>query len=132
MDTNNNGDLIRRTSNALVKLPEPLVTLMTPVADIYETADAFVIKLDMPGAQKESISVVAESGCLTVKGNAEPHNRENGELVFSEIGRRGYARRFNLGDGVDISKIEAQFENGVLGIAIPKTESLKAREIIIK
>jgi HSP20 family protein len=132
MDTNNSGDLLRGTSRALAKRPEPFVSLMTPVADIYETADAFMIRLDMPGVGKESISVVAEQGCLVVKGNAEPHDRENGELVFSEIGRRGYSRRFNLGDGVDISRIEAKCEDGVLGITIPKAESLKAREINIR
>ncbi|HTY37931.1 MAG TPA: Hsp20/alpha crystallin family protein [Bacteroidota bacterium] len=132
MDTNNHGDLIRRPSSALAKRPEPLEPPMTPVADIYETADAFVIKLDMPGAEKESISVTIEPGMLAVKGKAESHKLINGQLVFSEIGRRIYERRFNLGEGVDGSKVEAQFENGVLGITIPKADILKAREINIK
>jgi HSP20 family protein len=131
MDNNNTGDLLRRPSSALAKRPEPLEPPVTPVADIYETADAFVINLDMPGAVKDSISVIVEPGILAVKGKVDSH-RENGELVFSEIGRRSYARSFNLGDGVDGGNIEAQFENGVLGITIPKTESLKAREIKIR
>ena len=132
MDTNNYGDLIRRPSSALAKLPEPLEPPMTPVADIYETADAFVIKLDMPGAEKESISITIEPGILAVKGKAESHHQKDGELVFSEVGRRSYVRRFNLGDGVDSNQIEALFENGVLGITIPKIDSVKAREIKIK
>jgi len=132
MDTNNTGDLIRRPSNALAKRPEPLETPVTPVADIYETADAFVIKLDMPGAVKNSISVIVEPGILAVKGRIDSLHRESGKLVFSEIGHRSYARRFNLGDGVDSGNIAAVFENGVLGITVPKTESLKAHEIIIK
>jgi HSP20 family protein len=131
MDTNNTGDLIRRPSSALAKRPEPLEPPVTPVADIYETANAFVIKLDMPGAVKDSISVIVEPGILAVKGKVELPNRENGELVYSEIGKRSYARTFNLGDGVDGGNIEAQFENGILGITIPKTELLKAREIKI-
>ncbi len=132
MDTNNTGDLIRRPSHALAKRPEPVEPPVTPVADIYETAHAFVIRLDMPGAVKDSISVIVEPGVLAVKGKVESRHQESGELVFSEIRRRNYARTFNLGDGVDSGNIEAQFENGVLGITIPKTESLKAREINIK
>lgn len=132
MDTNNTGDLIRRPSTALAIRPEPLEPPVTPVADIYETSDAFVIKLDMPGAVKESISVTVEPGNLAVKGKVESYAREKGELVYSEIGRRSFARNFNLGSGVDSGSIEAEFENGILGITIPKTESLKAREIKIK
>jgi len=132
MDTNNTDDLIRRPSNALAKRPELLEPPVTPVADIYETADAFVIKLDIPSAVKDSISVVVEPGVLAVKGKVDSLYRESGKLVYSERGQRSYARSFNLGDGVDSGSIEAQFENGVLGITIPKTESLKAHEIIIK
>jgi len=132
MDTNNTGDLIRKPSTALAKRPEPLEPPVTPVADIYETADAFVIKLDMPGAVKDSIGVLVEPGILAVRGKVESYHPENGKLVYSEIGTRSYARTFNLGDGVDGGNIEAQFENGVLGITIPKTDSLKAREIKIK
>ncbi len=132
MDTNNTGDLIRRPSSALALRSEPFEPPVTPVADIYETADAFVIKMDMPGAVKNSISVTVEPGILAVTGKIEPYTRENGKLVYSEIRRQTYARRFNLGGGVETGNIEAQFENGVLGITIPKTESIKAREIKIK
>ena len=132
MDTNNTGDLIRRPISALAKRPEPLEPPVTPVVDIYETADAFIIKLDMPGAVKGSISVIVEPGTLAVKGKVESHHRVDGRLVFSEIGKRSYARTFNLGNGVDSGNVEAQFENGILGITIPKSVSQKAREIIIK
>lgn len=131
MDTNDTGDLIRRPSTALAIRPEPVEPPVSPVADIYETSDAFVIKLDMPGAVKDSISVTVEQGNLAVKGKVESYHREVGKLVYSEIGKRSYARTFNLGGGIDIGNIEAQFENGVLGITLPKAESLKAHEIKI-
>lgn len=132
MDTNNNGSLIRRPGTALAKRSEPLEPPVIPVADIYETSDAFVIRLDMPGAVKESISVVIAAGTLSVQGKAELPHLKNAELVFSEIGIRNYARRFNLGDGLERGAIEALFENGVLEITIPKAESSKARVIQIK
>jgi HSP20 family protein len=132
MDTNNNGFLIRRPSTALAIRSEPLEPPVTPVADIYETSDAFVIRLDMPGALKESISVVIEADTLSVQGKAEMTHLKSAVLLYGEIGTRSYARRFGLGDGLDRGAVEARFENGVLEVTIPKAESLKARLIQIK
>ena len=132
MDTNKNGELARRPSSALARRPEPLETPVTPVADIYETADAFVIKLDMPGAVKDSISVRVEPEFLSVRGRVAAQHREDADLLFSEIVRKSYFRVFNLGEGVDRSNIQAEFQEGVLVITIPKTDAMKAREIQIK
>ena len=132
MDTNRNGELARRPSSALAKRPEPLDPPVAPVADIYETADAFVVKLDMPGAVKDSISVRVEPGLLAVRGRVAGHHRGDADLLFSEIVRKSYFRIFNLGEGVDRNNIQAVFQEGVLEISIPKTDDMKAREIQIK
>jgi len=132
MDTNNQNEPERRQTNALAKRPKPLATLVTPVADIYETAEYFTIKLDMPGVPKESLSVTAEPGRLAAKGEVVARHPEGGTLLFSEIGCKNYVREFNLGEGVDHNNIQAELEDGVLVITVPKTDALKAREIIIR
>lgn len=132
MDTNNHNALERRQTDALAKRQEPLAAVVTPVADIYETADNFTIKLDMPGVSKESVRVTAEPGHLIAKGDVLVHEEESGRLLFSEIGRKIYVREFNLGGGVDHNNIQAQLEDGVLAITVPKTDAAKAREIIIR
>jgi len=132
MDTKNHNEPELRHTSALAKLPEPLATLVTPVADIYESADSFTIKLDMPGVPKESVSVTAEPGHLAVKAEAVARHLEGGTLLFSEIGRKRYAREFNLGEGVDHNNIQAQLEDGVLVITLPKSDAMKTREIIIR
>jgi HSP20 family protein len=132
MDANNHIEPERRQTNALAIRPEPLATLVTAVADIYETDDSFTIKLDMPGVPKESVSVTAEPGRLAAKGEAVAQHLEGGTLLFSEIGRKSYVREFNLGEGVDHNNIQAQLEDGVLVITVPKSDAMKAREIIIR
>ncbi len=132
MDTDRNGELARTPSSALAKRPEPLETPVAPVADIYETADAFVIKLDMPGTVKDSISVRVEPEILSVRGKVAAPHREGSTLLFNEIVRKRYFRTFQLGEGVDRSNIQAGFQEGVLEIVIPKTDTMKAREIQIK
>jgi HSP20 family protein len=132
MDTNNHNEPERRQTNALAKRLDPLATLVTPVADIYETADNFTIKLDMPGVPKESVSVTAEPGRLAAKGEVVAQHLEGGTLLFSEIGRKSYVREFNLGEGVDHNNVQAQMQDGVLVITVPKSDAMKAREIIIR
>jgi HSP20 family protein len=132
MDTNNHNEPERGPINALAKRPEPLATLVTPVADIYETADNFTIRLDMPGVSKDSISITAEPDTLAAQGEVVDHHRESGTLLFSEIGRKRYVREFNLGEGVDHNNIEAMLEDGVLVITVPKTDASKTREIHIR
>jgi len=132
MDTNNHNEPGRRQTTALARRPEPLATLVTPVADIYETADNFTIKLDMPGVPKESVSVTAEPGRLAAKGEVVDQHPEGGTLLFSEIGRKSYVREFNLGEGVDHNNIQAEMVDGVLVITVPKSNAMKAREIIIR
>jgi len=132
MDTNNHNEHGRGQTSALAKRQEPLATLVTPVADIYETADNFTIKLDMPGVPKESVHVTAEPERLAVKGETVVLHPEGGTLLFSEIGRKSYVREFNLGEGVDHKNIQAEMEDGILMITVPKTDAMKAREIIIR
>jgi HSP20 family protein len=132
MDANNNGDLARQLSTALAKRQEPLEMRVTPVADIYETADAFTIKLDMPGALNDSVKVRIEPGHLWASGNSAQFYQDDARLVFGEIGRRSYFREFNLGRGVNHDDVQAQYEDGVLTITVPKTDEIKPREIQIK
>jgi HSP20 family protein len=132
MDTNNRSDLERKPSHALAKRPEPLATLVTPVADIYETADSFTIKLDMPGVSKGNVHVMAEPGYLVARGEIDARFQESGTLLFSEIGRKRYIREFKLGEGTKHNEIQAQLEDGVLVITVPKSDELKAREITVR
>ncbi|HCA80406.1 MAG TPA: hypothetical protein DEP53_11810 [Bacteroidetes bacterium] len=132
MDTNNHNEFEGKQTTALAKRPEPLATLVNPVADIYETADNFTIKLDMPGVTKESVHVTAEPGRLAAKGEVVGRHLEGGTLLFSEIGRKSYVREFHLGEGVDHNNIQAELEDGVLMITVPKIDALKPREITVR
>ena len=132
MGNNGKEALMRKRSSALAKRTEPVERSITPVADIYETADAFVVKLDIPGATKDSISVSVEPGYLSAKGLVGPHHTEDANLLLGEIGRRSYFREFNLTEGINHKEVEAQFEDGVLTIRLPKTDEMKLKEIPIK
>ena len=132
MDTNNDRGMMRKPITALSNRPAPLGVTLAPVADIYETSDVFVIRLDMPGASKETISVTAEPGYLAAKGAVASYHAQTGTLLLAEIPRRSYLREFHLGQGASHENVEASFENGVLTISVPKTEEMKSKTIRIK
>jgi HSP20 family protein len=105
---------------------------VTPSTDIFETPDAYVLMMDLPGATKESISVSTENSTLSVRARVEPVHRENATMLFTELKSPTYYRVFNLGDGIDRKNIDARYEDGVLTIKLFKKEEAKPREIEIK
>ncbi|AMM52876.1 hypothetical protein TH61_09855 [Rufibacter sp. DG15C] len=95
----------------------------TPQVDLWETKDAYEVELALPGVYKEDINVEFQEGVLTVSGERKP--KENGQdlkfhKVESNFGK--FSRSFQLPEQVDASAIDAQFENGVLHISVPKVE----------
>lgn len=132
MAQNGQVALIRRVNDSLARRMGPLQDFVIPAADIYETGDAFILKVDMPGVQKESISLNIELGKILVKGLQASTVKERTDLLFSEIRKANYFREFNIGNGIDPDKIQANFENGVLSVTLHKNESMRAREIPIK
>ncbi|HTP12927.1 MAG TPA: Hsp20/alpha crystallin family protein [Bacteroidota bacterium] len=129
-----NGEiaLVRRGNDSIARRMEPLEDFVTPAADIFETPAAFVLKVDLPGVEKGSISVVVETDQLTVKGLIGQLYREPANLVYSEIRKASFYRRFRVGSGVDQERIQAGFQDGVLTLTLPKNDSTRVREIPIK
>lgn len=119
-------------SSLPVRREESLTLKASPVADIYEAQDAFVVALDLPGAHKQSIEVVVEPGTLSVRGSVQPRTETTGRMIHREIAWNTYERSFRLGPGIDEKNIRAEFLDGVLTVVLPKTEESKARQIRIQ
>jgi HSP20 family protein len=125
-------NMTKRNSEAATRTEPREDHYQLPLADIYETSDAYLVALDMPGAQKESMRVRLEHGRLTVTASASHQFDGDGNLLHEETRTPGYARAFALGEGIDVSNVDAQYEDGVLTIKLFKNEELKPREIAIR
>jgi HSP20 family protein len=132
MTKKNEVAVVQRGNTLPVLQAEMQESSITPSTDIFETPDAYVLKIDLPGSAKDSIKVTTENGTMTVKAKVEPYHKEGGSLLLSELKTPTYYRVFNLADGIDRKSIDAQYEEGVLTIKLFKTEETKAREIEIK
>lgn len=104
-----------------------------PSSNVIETEKEFNITMALPGLKKEQIEVDVTEGLLTVKGSyAKEENEEGVTFHRKEISSGSFSRSFRLGTKINISKVDATFENGLLSISIPKKEDEKAKKIAIK
>ena len=110
---------------------QPILMTASPVADIYETKDAFVVALDLPGSSRDQIEVFVESGLLSVRSSVKSRMVATGRMLHREIGWNRYERDFRIGPGVEEKNITATYTDGVLTVTLPKTEGAKARPIQI-
>ncbi len=95
--------------------------------DIKEKKDKYLIDIDLPGYEKDSIKIEIQDGYLTIhaKVNKEENDEEKGKYVRKERYTGECSRSFYVGDNVKEEDIKAKFVNGTLKLEIPKKEDKK-------
>jgi len=94
----------------------------SPAADLYEDADNYHVRVELPGLRKEDIRVELENAVLTVAATRVDKSQD-GES------RTEYNRSLAVPEGIDPAKVQAAYENGVLTVTLPKPEGRKPRQI---
>ncbi len=103
-----------------------------PAVDIYEDGDNIVVKAEIPGMDKESISVNVKDRVLTLKGERSEDNEVNEEKYFRRERTYGrFERAFSLPADVKTDDIKAEYKDGVLKVMVPKPEVQKPKQITI-
>ena len=107
-----------------------------PAVDIRSDADdALLIEIDLPGVPKDAVSVNIENRTLTIKGERKREVVEKdkeGKIQRTERAFGAFARAFTLPESADVTKVTADYKDGVLTIAIPRAEESKPRAIEVK
>jgi HSP20 family protein len=105
-----------------------------PSVDVKETAEGYELKAELPGWKPEDVDITFENGVLTLKGELKEEAEQNGEGAkwhSKEIRQASFVRSFTLPTEVQADKANAQFENGVLTLSLPKAEVVKPKQIKI-
>jgi HSP20 family protein len=105
----------------------------TPAVDIKESDNDIRIDLELPGLRPEDVEITAENGLLTIRGEkrSERKEGEDGRYHVVERSYGTFMRTFTLPQGVDETQIQAEFNDGVLSIRIPKSALPQPRRIQI-
>lgn len=100
--------------------------------DVVERDDAFVVKATVPGIDAEQLDITLDQNILTVSGEISRDEEQEGELYHLRERRFGrFSRSVHLPAEVDADAVEANLENGVLTVTVPKTEESKPKRIPI-
>ena len=98
--------------------------------DAYRKDDSFLIRLDLPGVKADSVDLTVEDNVLTIRAERPaPPQSEGVESVISERPYGTFTRQVFLGSNLDTDRIRADYEAGVLTLAIPVAEHAKPRRI---
>ncbi|MCX6566512.1 MAG: Hsp20/alpha crystallin family protein [Candidatus Aminicenantes bacterium] len=103
-----------------------------PAVDIYETANELVLTAEVPGIDEKDIEIKVEDNTLTLKGERK-FEKETKEENFHRIERSygSFFRAFSLPNSIDSDRIQAEHENGVLRVVMPKRQELKPKTVKI-
>lgn len=103
-----------------------------PAVDIVEANDKLMLMADLPGVTREGLDIQYERGQLTISGRVTPRQDPNTEYLLREYGVGDFYRVFEVGEGIDAEKIEAELNAGVLTLHLPKAQALLPRKIAVK
>lgn len=105
----------------------------SPKVDIFDQGDDIVFIAELPGVSKENMKLSVNQGVLALSGEKPAPVLGDNECVHCAERFFGpFERKFTLPSNVDASKINADFQNGVLNIKLPKAEEAKPKEIQIQ
>ena len=104
----------------------------TPRADIYETQESVVVQLDLPGVQADQVDVQCEKGMLSIKGDRQIVQEEGRQYYRVENVYGPFERYFEIPQTLNVAKVEAKYQDGVLTLTFPKAEEAKPKKIEIK
>ena len=103
-----------------------------PPADVVETKDAIVVRVDLPGFKGEEIALKVENDVLTIEAERKVAEAAGETYHRAERSYGKVARSFSLPIGVDTARTDARYVDGVLEITLPKRDEAKPRTISVK
>jgi len=107
-----------------------IASTWTPSVDIYETENALVLTAELPGLDEKDIEIKIEDNTLTLRGERK-FEKETKEENYHRLERSygSFYRSFTLPNYIDQDKIQAEHENGILKITMPKKPELKPKKV---
>ena len=103
---------------------------LTPLANIIETKEGYILEAEMPGVKKDGLEVTVENGQLTIVGRRTAY-AGSGQAIYRESRDHDYRRVFEIDSSIDTAKVTARMDQGLLTLHLPKAEAVKPRKITV-
>ena len=104
-----------------------------PVVDVVEHKDEYIVRLELPGVNKNDVKITVQNDVLTIRGEKR-QGKESKDQNYQRLERAygSFQRSFTLPSSVHSDKIDASYSDGILSIVLPKAEEAKLKEIEVK
>jgi HSP20 family protein len=119
-----------RLASSFFSRPLPSLARQIPV-DAVQRGDKLWLRFDLPGVPEDKLELSVERRVLTVKGERPEFVSEEDHVFLAERPWGAMSREIVLGDTLDLDRIEASFEGGVLTVTVPMAATARSRKIEI-
>ena len=106
--------------------------VFTPAVDIFETDKEITMLADMPGVKADDLMIDLRENILTLSADIAPVENANEDDILVEYETGRYYRQFTLGELINQENIDAQLNDGVLRLSLPKVEKATPKRITVK
>ena len=103
---------------------------IAPPASVTESAEGYILEIEMPGVKKDSLDISVDNNELTVIGRRSLPAVE-GTLIHHESRPENFRRTFEIDPSIDAEKISAKIDQGLVTLTLPKAEHVKPRKITV-
>ena len=104
---------------------------ISPVVDIFETENDFILIANLPGVERSNIQVKLDDKSLIIFGKIDFEKEVNRKYILNEKEIGNYFRSFKISESINKEKINARYDNGQLFLTLPKHDKVKPRKIDI-
>jgi HSP20 family protein len=134
MATETRTDVQKAEKGSVPTLPEQTRPgpVYSPAVDIFENESSITVFVDMPGVKAQDLKVDLRENVLTLTGQVTPPEIAREADVLREYDTGTFFRQFSLSETIDQMKIDAQLNDGVLRLELPKVERARPRQISVR
>lgn len=110
-------------------MPSAMTAVVIPL-DVIDTGPAIVVQANLPGVKADEVSITVTGNILNIKGSMQECKEfQEGSFLRRERRTADFGRSITLGVAVDAEHAEARFKDGVLTLTLPKTESVRPKNV---
>ncbi len=103
---------------------------ITPPASVTDTAEGYMLEIEMPGVKKDGLDISVDNHELIIIGRRSVPAAE-GTAIHRESRPENFRRAFELDPSIDANKISAKIDQGLMTLTLPKAEHVKPRKITV-
>lgn len=120
------------TATEAARQSRPSESVLRPPVDICETDEAILLRADMPGVTRDRLELRLDGNTLLIEGTIGIAPQDQMSALYADIRSTTYRRQFVLSNELEAGRIEANLQNGVLNVTIPKRAEVRPRRIEVQ